>query len=75
MKRRFGLAAAFAVAAVVATGTAVALAGDNNSGFKTGQSSILTGVKAGVEITPLLTVGDVLPSHREGRPVRRRRSY
>ncbi|WP_411277551.1 hypothetical protein, partial [Gaiella sp.] len=62
MRRRTGIAAAFVAAAVAATGTAVALAGDNNSGFKTGQDPMLTGVRAGVEITPLLTVGDVLPS-------------
>lgn len=62
MRRPLGIAAAFAVAAITATGTAVALAGDNSSGFKTGQPSMLTDVKAGVKITPLLTVGDVLPS-------------
>ncbi|MGD9700857.1 MAG: alkaline phosphatase PhoX [Acidimicrobiia bacterium] len=33
-----------------------------HGGFKTGEASMLTGVRAGVEITPLLTVGDVLPS-------------
>jgi hypothetical protein len=35
---------------------------DNPSGFKTAQPSMLTPVMAGVEVTPLLTVGDVLPS-------------
>lgn len=34
----------------------------NSSGFKTAQSSMLNGVMSGVQITPLLTVGDVLPS-------------
>jgi hypothetical protein len=34
----------------------------NNSGFKTAQPSMLTGVKAGVQITPLMTVGDTLSS-------------
>ena len=33
-----------------------------NSGFKTSQPSMLTAVMGGVQITPLLTVGDVLPS-------------
>jgi hypothetical protein len=33
-----------------------------NSGFKTSQPSMLTAVMSGVQITPLLTVGDVLPS-------------
>jgi len=53
--------AALAVAITVSV-TAVALAGDNNSGFTTAQPSMLTAVKTGVNITPLLTVGDVLPS-------------
>jgi hypothetical protein len=53
--------AVFAVATTVSV-TAVALAGDNNSGFKTGQPSMLSAVKTGVNITPLLTVGDVLSS-------------
>ena len=37
-------------------------AGQNNSGFKTSQPSMLTPVMAGVQVTPILTVGDVLPS-------------
>ena len=53
--------AVFAVATTVSV-TAVALAGDNTSGFETGQPSMLTAVKTGVNITPLLTVGDVLSS-------------
>ncbi len=50
---------AFALA-MTASGT-VALA-DNPSGFVTAQPSMLTAVMPGAEITPLLTVGDVLPS-------------
>ena len=34
----------------------------NNGGFKTAQPSMLTKVMPGVKITPLLTVGDVLPN-------------
>lgn len=34
----------------------------NSSGFQTSQPSMLTAVMSGVEVTPLLTVGDVLPS-------------
>ncbi len=34
----------------------------NNSGFKTAQPSMLTAVMGGVQVTPILTVGDVLPS-------------
>jgi hypothetical protein len=49
-------------AAITVSGTAAALAGHNNSGFTTEQPSMLTAVKPGVETTPLLTVGDVLPS-------------
>ncbi len=39
-----------------------AAAGDNSSGFKTAQPSMLTAVMPGVQATPLLTVGDVLSS-------------
>lgn len=58
-RRKLGVLLA-ALVAVSATATAVAA--DNPSGFKTGQSAMLTGVMSGVEVTPLLTVGDVLPS-------------
>lgn len=47
----------------LATSPASALAGSGgNSGFKTNQPSMLTPVMTGVQVTPLLTVGDVLPS-------------
>jgi hypothetical protein len=51
-----------ATAALVAFTATAASAGDNNSGFKTKQPSMFTPVMAGVQVTPLLTVGDVLPS-------------
>src|SRR5688572_26026836 len=35
---------------------------NNNSGFMTAQPSMLTPVMTGVQVTPILTVGDVLPS-------------
>jgi hypothetical protein len=35
---------------------------ENNSGFKTSQPAMLTAVMPGVQVTALLTVGDVLPS-------------
>jgi hypothetical protein len=60
MRARTILAAAALAAAVTVSGTATAFAG--SSGFKTGPPSMLTPVKAGVEVTPLLTVGDVLSS-------------
>jgi hypothetical protein len=62
MRRRTFLACAALATAISVSGTAAALAGDNGSGFRTGQPSMLSAVKPGVEITPLLTVGDVLPS-------------
>jgi hypothetical protein len=62
MSRRTFIACTALAAVITVSGTAAALAEGNKSGFKTEQPSMLTGVKAGVEITPLLTVGDVLPS-------------
>jgi hypothetical protein len=50
-------------AALLATAVVAAVAAaDNKSGFKTAQTPMLTGVMPGVEVEPLLTVGDVLPS-------------
>ena len=60
-KRKLGVMLA-GIVAVSAVATAAAFAGDNPSGFKTGQSSMLTPVMSDVEVTPLLTVGDLLPS-------------
>lgn len=37
-------------------------AGNNGSGFQTAQPAMLTAVKSGVSVTPLLTVGDTLNS-------------
>ena len=62
MRRRTFLTCAALAAALAASVTAAALASGNNSGFETEQASMLSTVKPGVEITPLLTVGDVLPS-------------
>jgi hypothetical protein len=62
MRRRMIFGCAAFAAAITVLWTAAALAGDNNSGFTTAQPSMLTAVKTGVNITPLLTVGDVLPS-------------
>jgi hypothetical protein len=45
--------------AVALTATATTSLAASNGGFKTGRPSMLTAVKAGVQITPLLTVGDV----------------
>ena len=61
MKRISIFSATVVLAAAI---TAAALAGDNESGFQTARASMLTtaGEIPGVEIKPLLTVGDVLPS-------------
>ena len=43
-------------------GAVAAPAVDNQSGFTTAQDPMLTAVMGGVQVKPLLTVGDVLPS-------------
>jgi hypothetical protein len=56
MRRRMAFAcAALAMATAISGTTAMAATG----GFKTSRPSMLTPVKAGVTVTPLLTVGDV----------------
>jgi hypothetical protein len=50
-----------AILTVIVVATAAAFAG-NPSGFKTKRPSMLTPVMSNVEVKPLLTVGDVLPS-------------
>ncbi len=48
------------VASVTVMASTAVDAGNNASGFQTAQPSMLTAVKSGVEITPLITVGDTL---------------
>ena len=60
MRTRTILACIALAVAMAASGTTAVAA--NNGGFKTAQPSMLTKVMPGVNITPLLTVGDVLPS-------------
>jgi hypothetical protein len=62
MTRRMRVQLIAAVGAAVAAISTTAASADNKSGFQTGQPSMLTEVMTGVEATPLLTVGDVLPS-------------
>ena len=62
MRRRSIVACAALAVAITASGTGSALAGGNGGGFKTRQPSMLDPVMPGVKATPLLTVGDVLPS-------------
>ena len=61
MTKRRSVMLAAVVTVVVAVGAAAALAGHDDDGFITAQPKMLTGVMPGVEITPLLTVGDELP--------------
>jgi hypothetical protein len=51
-----------AIVAVVTATVVTSASADNQSGFKTSRPSMLTPVMSGVQVTPLLTVGDVLPS-------------
>jgi hypothetical protein len=60
MRRRLAFACAVLAMAMAISGTTALAAG--NGGFQTSQPSMLTKVKAGVSITPLLTVGDDLPN-------------
>ena len=60
MRRR--MAFACAVLAMVATTISGTTAFAGNGGFTTSRPSMLTPMKDGVTVTPLLTVGDVLPS-------------
>ena len=63
MRGRTILAVAALAAAITVSGTAPALAGNNKSGFRTTQPSMLDpGAMPGVAITPLMTVGDTLSS-------------
>ena len=62
MKRRHLLAVLGGAALAAAALTAGALAGDNDSGFKTAQPSMVAPVMSGVDVTPIITVGDTLPS-------------
>jgi hypothetical protein len=58
-RRRIVVATAVAAALMLSASASFAA---NPGGFTTAQPSMLTPIREGVEITPLLTVGDVLPS-------------
>ena len=62
MHKKFSRPIAVLMSIFVIVTTAAAPIQQNNSGFKTAQPSMLTPVMAGVEVTPILTVGDILPS-------------
>ena len=62
MQRKFSRVFGGLLAVFMVVTTAAAPMGVNDSGFKTAEPSMLTAVMTGVEVTPLLTVGDVLPS-------------
>ena len=59
MRGRMILACTALATAITVTGTATALAG-HKRGFRTEQPSMLTPVRPGVQVTPLMTVGDRL---------------
>jgi hypothetical protein len=61
MTKRTSVLLAAAVTLVAASGAAAALA-KKKDGFKTSAPAMLTAVMAGVEVDPLLTVGDTLES-------------
>ncbi len=62
MRRKLTFVSAAVASAFVLTITGTAAAGDNTSGFQTGQAAMVTAVMSGVEVTPIITVGDVLSS-------------
>ncbi|HJS26703.1 MAG TPA: hypothetical protein VJ913_06230 [Actinomycetota bacterium] len=59
--RRPTIFACLVLALAMLTPMTVASGAPGNAGFKTSRPSMLTPVMAGVEVDPLLTVGDVLP--------------
>ena len=62
MKRTRGLLIASGLAALTLAAVSVALAGDDTSGFTTSESAMLAPFKAGVTVSPIMTVGDTLNS-------------
>jgi hypothetical protein len=59
-RRKLGML--LVAALVISTVVAAAASADNEKGFKTARPSMLTAVMPGVQIQPLLTVGDRLPN-------------
>lgn len=59
-RRKLGVLLA-GIVAVSAVATAAAFAGDNESGFKTSQPSMLSCPSCGDDVVPILTVGETLP--------------
>lgn len=62
MQKRLSRTIAGLLAVFMFVTTAAVPVQQNTSGFKTAQPSMLDPVMAGVQVTPILTVGDVLPS-------------
>ena len=60
MSRSASVLSLVIAAVVAAVSAAAALAAGKDDGFKTSRPAMLTAVKSGVVITPLLTVGDTL---------------
>ena len=63
-RRKLGalLAAVVALGAITATAAFASSSNNEKAGFKTARDSMVTPVMAGATATPLLSVGDVLPS-------------
>lgn len=61
MQRKFSYVLAGLLTVAMLVTTAAVPAGSNTSGFLTSQASMMTPVMSGVTVTPLITVGDVLP--------------
>jgi hypothetical protein len=62
MRRSRVLLVASGLAGLTLAAVSAALAGDNTSGFTTSQPAMLTPVKAGVTVSPIISVGDTLGS-------------
>jgi hypothetical protein len=60
-QRRIALLA-LAVAAISVAGATAAFAGDNDSGFKTSQPSMLSCPSCGSNVVPIITVGETMPA-------------
>ncbi len=60
MRRSRVLLVASGLAALTLAAVSAALAGDNTSGFTTSRPAMLTPVRAGVTVSPMITVGDTL---------------
>ena len=59
--RRSGVAAVLLAAGSLTAATATVASADDEDGFKTSQGAMLTAVKPGTTVEPIITVGETLP--------------